>query len=115
MLLLPASRASSTYASCKDQGIGSVVPAHNQVPIGIQAGGSAVELTTCLSHHHPPPRHITGSAGEQRKNRVLIFANNRIYRRQQLLQNPVARNPPALVNAQRGRLTFQIRREQRMI
>ena len=34
ILLLPASRASSTYASCNNQGIGSVVFAHDQEPAG---------------------------------------------------------------------------------
>src|SRR5580765_3615672 len=41
MLLLPASRASSTNASCKYQGIGSVVFAHNQIARGVETGGGA--------------------------------------------------------------------------
>src|SRR6516165_3816526 len=39
MLLLPASRASSTYASRHNQGIGSVVLAHYQKSIGGESGG----------------------------------------------------------------------------
>ena len=41
MLLLPASRASSTYASCQNQGIGSVVFAHDQEAVGVESGGGA--------------------------------------------------------------------------
>ena len=37
MLLLPASRASSTNASRKNQGIGSVVLAHDQEAGGVEA------------------------------------------------------------------------------
>ena len=43
MLLLPASRASSTYASRKNQGIGSVVFAHDQEAGGVQARGGALD------------------------------------------------------------------------
>src|SRR4051794_40141121 len=41
MLLFPASSASSTYASCKDQGIGSVVFSHDEIAIGVEAGGGS--------------------------------------------------------------------------
>src|SRR5436309_1093915 len=43
MLLFPASSASSTYASCKDQGIGSVVLAHDEVALGVEAAGRTVD------------------------------------------------------------------------
>ena len=43
MLLLPASRASSTYASCKNQGIGSIVLAHDQKAGGVEARGGPVD------------------------------------------------------------------------
>src|SRR5258708_9609990 len=83
ILLLPASRASSTYASCKDQSIGSVVAPHDQIAVGIHAGGSAGDLAIHLSHHHAPPGHVAGRLGEDRQNRVLIFPDQRIDRRQQ--------------------------------
>src|ERR1035437_1730671 len=39
ILLFPASRANSTYASCKNQGIGSIVLAHDEEARGVEAGG----------------------------------------------------------------------------
>src|SRR5437588_3614496 len=48
MLLLPASSASSTNASCQYQGIGSVVFAHDQKAGGVEAGGGA--LDPCIGH-----------------------------------------------------------------
>src|SRR5437016_2523916 len=41
MLLLPASSAKSTHASCKYQGIGSIVFPHDEEAIGVEAGGGA--------------------------------------------------------------------------
>src|ERR1700676_4735009 len=46
MLLLPASRASSTYSSCKNQSIGSIVFAHYQEAVGVQAGGGSFNDAT---------------------------------------------------------------------
>src|SRR5262245_8630197 len=43
MLLLPASSASSTYASCQDESVGSVVLANDQVAVGVEAAGGAVD------------------------------------------------------------------------
>src|SRR4051794_2710764 len=51
MLLLPASSASSTYASCKDQGVGSVIAAHDEIAVGVEAGGGAFDETLGLLHH----------------------------------------------------------------
>src|SRR5947208_13900613 len=48
MLLLPASSASSTYASCKNQSIGSVVFAHDEMAFRGHAGGGAGEDTNGL-------------------------------------------------------------------
>src|SRR3954468_2166720 len=42
MLLLPASSANSTYASCKDQGIGSVVFSHDEIAVGVEAGSGSL-------------------------------------------------------------------------
>src|ERR1700733_364628 len=50
MLLLPASRASSTYASCNNQGIGSVVLAHDQESVGVEPHGGAFEEAFGLVH-----------------------------------------------------------------
>src|ERR1035438_1553469 len=52
ILLLPASRASSTYASCNNQGIGSVVPAHHQKSGGVEPHGGSFEDSFRLLHFH---------------------------------------------------------------
>src|SRR3982750_810851 len=100
MLLLPASRASSTNASCKDQGIGSVIAAHDQVAFGIKPGRGALNQPVGLMHYHPPSRRIAGPAREQRQDRVLVLARNRVYRTQQASENRLARKRPSLVDAQ---------------
>src|SRR5215469_6533912 len=64
MLLLPASRASSTYASCKNQGIGSVVSPHDQETRAVQPGGYTFDHIIRLVHHHTPSRHIAGCMRE---------------------------------------------------
>src|SRR5215469_5508821 len=52
MLLLPASRASSTYASCKNQGIGSIIAPYDQIAIGVQARTSAFHDAARLVYDH---------------------------------------------------------------
>src|ERR1035438_6958425 len=52
ILLLPASRASSTYASCNNQGIGSVVLAHDQESGGVEPHGGSFENSFRLVHFH---------------------------------------------------------------
>ncbi len=50
MLLLPASRASSTYASRQNQSIGSIVFAHDQESVGIEPGGGAFDGAVGQGH-----------------------------------------------------------------
>src|SRR3974390_1797473 len=64
-LLWPASRCSSTYASCKNQGIGSVVFSHAEEAVGGEAGGGAGEDAIGLMHHHAAPGGVGRSLGEQ--------------------------------------------------
>src|ERR1700753_4263275 len=52
ILLLPASRASSTYASCDNQGSGSVVFAENQEAGRIEPRGGPFEDALRLLHLH---------------------------------------------------------------
>src|SRR5215467_8030785 len=59
MLLLPASRASSTYASCHNQGIGSVVLAHHEEAVRGQSGGHAANDSVGLMDLDPPSSRIT--------------------------------------------------------
>src|SRR6476646_4066668 len=54
MLLLPASRARSTYASCKNQGIGSIVLADDEEARGVEArGGSGDDAARLIDGHAP--------------------------------------------------------------
>src|SRR5271165_5769794 len=50
ILLLPASRASSTYASCNNQGIGSIVAPHDQKTGGVQPYGGSLDDSLRLMH-----------------------------------------------------------------
>src|ERR1035437_4047473 len=65
MLLLPASRASSTYASRKNQSIRSVVFVHDQEAGGVQAGGGALDDAIGLLDRHAPAGGVGRSAREQ--------------------------------------------------
>src|SRR5476649_1313606 len=71
MLLLPASRASSTYASCQNQSIGSVVLAHYQETVGVQAGGGAQDDAGGLIDGDAPPGDIAGCVREQAEDGVV--------------------------------------------
>src|SRR5215471_11909496 len=104
MLLLPASRASSTYASCKDQGIRSVIAPHNQVAFGVQAGAGAFDAAFGLIHDDATSGYVAGSAAEQRQNGFFVFAGHGIDRREQRQQNLFARETAAGMNRKRGRL-----------
>src|SRR5580658_8095154 len=68
MLLLPASRASSTNASCEDQGLSPVVFAHLEKARGVEADGDALDIVPWLVDHHAPARGVAGSVGEEIEN-----------------------------------------------
>src|SRR5438034_10440616 len=55
MLLLPASRASSTYAPRNNQSNGSIVLTHQQETGSVQPRGSSLYGAFGLVHHHPAP------------------------------------------------------------
>src|ERR1035438_9924172 len=65
ILLLPASRASSTYASRNNQGIGSVVFSHHQEAGGVEPGSGSFDRSVGLVHADTAPGSITGSAREE--------------------------------------------------
>src|SRR5271169_3615045 len=65
ILLLPASRASSTYASRNNQGICSVVFPHDQEAGWVEPGGGSFHHAVRLVHAHAPAGRVTGSAREQ--------------------------------------------------
>src|ERR1022692_2009485 len=73
MLLLPASRASSTYASRKNQGIGSIVFSHDQESGGVQAGGSSGNDAARLVDRDAPARGVAGGVREKAKDGVLVL------------------------------------------
>src|ERR1035438_1767662 len=72
MLLLPASRASSTYASCKNQSIGSVVFAHNQKTGGVESGRGSLDGAIRLFHRDTPPGGVAGRLRKQAQDLVLV-------------------------------------------
>src|SRR5262249_22506127 len=59
ILLLPASRASSTHASRKNQGIGSIVFAHDKKAVRIEAGRGSGDHPVGKIDRHAAPGHIT--------------------------------------------------------
>src|SRR5665647_2276268 len=77
ILLLPASRASSTYASCKNQGIGSIVFAHDEEARGVEArGGSgdgAAGLIAGLINGHAPSGDVAGCVSEEAEDGFCLL------------------------------------------
>src|ERR1700722_9342483 len=70
MLLLPASSASSTNASCEDQGLSAVVFAHLEKAGGVEPGRDAVDIFPRLVDDDAPARGVTGSVGEEIENLI---------------------------------------------
>src|SRR4051812_13418210 len=70
MLLFPASSASSTYASCQNQGIGSVVLPHHQIAFGVEPAGGSVNRTVRKVDDDAPSRGIRGGACKEAQNIV---------------------------------------------
>src|SRR3954447_21244282 len=70
MLLLPASSASSTYASRKNQSIGSVVFPQDEVALGVQAGGGSFDDAVGETHDDAASGGIGGSTRKQAENVV---------------------------------------------
>src|SRR5262249_13323259 len=70
MLLLPASSASSTYASCKDQGVGSVVSADHEVAFRVEAAGRAMDAAVGEIDRDAPAGGVGRRAREEAQNVV---------------------------------------------
>src|ERR1700730_7150748 len=68
MLVLPASSASSTHTSRKNDFVGAVVFADNQEAGGVESGGGALEDCLALPDYHALASRIGGAAGEQLEN-----------------------------------------------
>src|ERR1017187_311337 len=73
ILLLPASRASSTYASRKNQGIGSIVFPHDQESGGVQAGGGSGDDAARLVDGDASARRVAGGVREEAKDGLLVL------------------------------------------
>src|SRR5271157_3357356 len=84
ILLLPASRASSTYTSRNNQGIRSVVSVHYQEACGIQARGGSLDDAIGLRNRDAPAGGVTRGAREQLHDGVLVQFHKSIHRRQQV-------------------------------
>src|ERR1051325_5131415 len=113
MLLLPASRASSTYASCKNQGIGSIVLSHDEVACRVEACGSAFQNTFRLLHEHAPPRDVAGGVREEAQNGLGIFGGKHGDGAKQRDGNLLAREFAAGMDPKGGGL--ELGRERRMV
>src|SRR5215471_7053256 len=73
MLLLPASSANSTNASCKYQGIGSIVFAHDEVAIGVEPRGGAADEAAGLIDGHAASGDVAGCMGEEAEDGGCVF------------------------------------------
>src|ERR1035437_8016938 len=107
ILLLPASRASSTYASCKNQGIGSIVLAHDEEARGVEARGGSGDGAARLIGGHAPPGDVAGSVSEEAEDGFGVFAGEGIDGGKESEQNILAREFAAGVLAERDRLAIE--------
>src|ERR1035438_7017841 len=92
MLLLPASRASSTYASRNNQSIGSIVLAHYQEPVRIEAGGDAANHASGLVHFHAAACGITRALREEAQDGGRVICEILVGGAQQRGYDGLARN-----------------------
>src|SRR5580704_13682567 len=104
MLLLPASRASSTYTSCKNKGIGSVVFPHHQEAGGIQSRGGSGDDAAGLVDRNAPSHGIAGGMREEAQNGFLVFTGKAVDRVQEGDQDGGGVGIAAGVELERGRL-----------
>src|SRR6059058_3218726 len=102
MLLLPASRASSTYASRKNQGIGSVVFAHYQKADGVEPGGGSHDRAAGLLDGHAPARGIAGRMREEAQNGFRVLGDEVVDRWEEFEEDVFAREFAAGVKPQGG-------------
>src|SRR4051794_12389406 len=73
MLLLPASRASSTYASCENQSVGPIVLAHDQESRGVEPRGGSGDGSAGLIHNYAPSGRIAGCVREEAQNGFVFL------------------------------------------
>src|ERR1035437_8356227 len=101
ILLLPASRASSTYASCKNQGIGSIVLAHDEEARGVEARGGSGDDAARLIDGHATSGDVAGRVSEKAEDGFGVFAGEGIDGGEEREQNVLAGEFVAGVLAER--------------
>src|ERR1022692_2756942 len=108
ILLLPASRASSTYASRQNQGIGSIVLAHDEEARRVEARGGSGDGAARLIDGHAPSGDVAGSVSEEAENGFGVFAGDGIDGGKEGEQNVLAGEFAAGVLAQRDGLALDV-------
>src|ERR1017187_10027785 len=83
ILLLPASRASSTYASRNNQGICSVVFPHHQEAGSVESGRGSFNHTVRLVHADAAAGSVTGGAREEPEDVFRLLGRGSIHFAQQ--------------------------------
>src|SRR6516164_5015804 len=111
MLLLPASRASSTYASCKNQCVGSIVESHDEEARRVEARRGSGDGAARLIDGHTHPSDVAGSVSEEAENSLGVFTYDRIDSGKEREQYVLARQFAARVPAQRSRQVADVTRK----
>src|ERR1035437_6078350 len=101
ILLFPASRANSPYASCKNQGIGSIVLAHDEEARGVEAGGGSGDGAVRLIDGHAPSGDVAGGVSEEAEDGFGVFGDEGIDGGEESEQNVLAGEFAAGVLAER--------------
>src|SRR5260370_27650498 len=73
MLLFPASSTNSTHASRKNQGIGSIVFAHDQEARGVEPGGSSDDDAIGQIDGDAPAGSVAGGVREEPQDALLVL------------------------------------------
>src|SRR6185369_1832137 len=100
ILVLPASRARSTYASCKNQGIGSIVLADDEEARGVETRGGSGDDAARLIDGHAPSGDIAGSVSEKLEDRLGILGDEGIDGGEEGEENVLARELAARMLAE---------------
>src|ERR1017187_2350114 len=100
ILLLPASRASSTYASRNNQGIRSVVFAHHQEAGSVESGGGSFNRAVRLVHADAAAGSVTGSAREDPEDVFRVLGSVAVHFAQQGDEDAGSIGLPACVGLQ---------------
>src|ERR1035437_6119926 len=101
ILLFPASRANSTYASSKDRGVGAIVLAQDEEARGVEAGGGSGDRAAGLIDGHAPSGDVAGGVSEEAEDGFGVFGDEGIDGGEESEQNVLAGEFAAGVLAER--------------